>query len=137
MAVRCARKASATVALHPEGVDRNSVEQVRPLTLSDLSPSTRRAWIEINRANYKWGVHESPSTRRAWIEILLYRFLRFLSQSPSTRRAWIEILFSIKKDTTFDTVALHPEGVDRNTNHLPPQQKKKPVALHPEGVDSQ
>ena len=58
MAVRCARKASATVALHPEGVDRNSVEQVRPLTLSDLSPSTRRAWIEIGTVTNAGGLGE-------------------------------------------------------------------------------
>ena len=56
------------VALHPEGVDRNWLHTVMK-NISPRSPSTRRAWIEINRADYKWGVHESPSTRRAWIEI--------------------------------------------------------------------
>ena len=37
---------SSTVALHPEGVDRNSIYEVLPAIL-ELSPSTRRAWIEI------------------------------------------------------------------------------------------
>ena len=36
----------ARVALHPEGVDRNSIYEVLPAIL-ELSPSTRRAWIEI------------------------------------------------------------------------------------------
>ena len=34
------------VALHPEGVDRNSRYKSSKTTIS-LSPSTRRAWIEI------------------------------------------------------------------------------------------
>ena len=41
--------ARTTVALHPEGVDRNLgafAMQEAPME----SPSTRRAWIEINRA---------------------------------------------------------------------------------------
>ena len=35
-----------TVALHPEGVDRN-LSRFRHLAFLDKSPSTRRAWIEI------------------------------------------------------------------------------------------
>ena len=35
-----------TVALHPEGVDRNALQCI-VLRLRDLSPSTRRAWIEM------------------------------------------------------------------------------------------
>ena len=53
--------------------------------------------------------------------------------SPSTRRAWIEMLswFGVPLITT---VALHPEGVDRN--HLPSLLMNVVyVALHPEGVD--
>ena len=37
------------VALHPEGVDRNNVDQ-RHDAPRVLSPSTRRAWIEIQKA---------------------------------------------------------------------------------------
>ena len=35
-----------------------------------LSPSVRRAWIEIQRARPYGGKCRSPSVRRAWIEIL-------------------------------------------------------------------
>ena len=81
----------------------------------DLSPSTRRAWIEMSgiggvTMSYLVALHpegvdrnqqclylplgwdgESPSTRRAWIEISPGRRLAPGDQSPSTRRAWIEI----------------------------------------------
>ena len=54
--------------------------------------------------------------------------------SPSTRRAWIEILIPIFAAIAL-CVALHPEGVDRNS----PGKSIHPgifmVALHPEGVD--
>ena len=36
------------VALHPEGVDRNE-DCARRVTMPSGSPSTRRAWIEISR----------------------------------------------------------------------------------------
>ena len=42
---------AAAVALHPEGVDRNSIYEVLPAIL-ELSPSTRRAWIEISPSVY-------------------------------------------------------------------------------------
>ena len=85
------RKNILKVALHPEGVDRNVC--TRELTTHSLmSPSTRRAWIEIYPAckafstslvalhpegvdrNITWNADctsgiSSPSTRRAWIEI--------------------------------------------------------------------
>ena len=56
------------VALLAEGVDRNcplpwAVGVVR------LSPSSRRAWIEILRAIPESNRAVSPSSRRAWIEI--------------------------------------------------------------------
>ena len=75
---------------HPEGVDRNE-----PVQLGNspqvLSPSTRRAWIEIAPPS-KWrGGGVSPSTRRAWIEIVTLITLYSMNSSPSTRRAWIEI----------------------------------------------
>ena len=56
-----------------------------------------------------------------------------LRESPSTRRAWIEIAgFQKRYSRTY--VALHPEGVDRNST-LPKTGPKISVALHPEGVD--
>ena len=59
------------VALLAEGVDRNCIP-VAASTAGTMSPSSRRAWIEICAAVYftvlvMW----SPSSRRAWIEISL------------------------------------------------------------------
>ena len=78
----------------------------------------------------------SPSSRRAWIEIHLYALPCFKrqvallaegvdrntlaglspvwpSRSPSSRRAWIEI-FTISSARLIPAVALLAEGVDRN-----------------------
>ena len=57
------------VALLAEGVDRN-VHRRPGDTTNSMSPSSRRAWIEM---------------RTVW------RFLSWLVRSPSSRRAWIEI----------------------------------------------
>ena len=105
-----------------------------------LSPSTRRAWIEIRHpraylqqpavALHPEGVdrnyaiisrcgaaRKSPSTRRAWIEIQKIEDRALSTLSPSTRRAWIEIIqLQILKGASL--VALHPEGVDRNSLSL-------------------
>ena len=56
-----------------------------------MSPSAKRAWIEINRT--------LPSSK--------------LSMSPSAKRAWIEILHG-RGHTSPLEVALCEEGVDRN-----------------------
>ena len=79
------------VALHPEGVDRNVPDGMWDYRVV-MSPSTRRAWIEIGLRLCAGVQLESPSTRRAWIEIA--GFVRFQAPAP---------------------VALHPEGVDRNS----------------------
>ena len=55
-------------------------------------------------------------------------------QSPSTRRAWIEIALNKLRQMWQHNVALHPEGVDRNSNDFETQPTPE-VALHPEGVD--
>ena len=55
--------------------------------------------------------------------------------SPSTRRAWIEIAWSRSGRSRSPTVALHPEGVDRNIATLGTTLSAPRVALHPEGVD--
>ena len=125
---------------------------------STLSPSTRRAWIEIQRKHSCfYPTPPSPSTRRAWIEIAHRKGLRHKGQSPSTRRAWIEMLRvderglwgSVSPSTRrawieimFEhnsrdatLVALHPEGVDRNQLSLKAAFRLYHVALHPEGVD--
>ena len=123
-----------------------------------MSPSTRRAWIEILwHASHKLIRLSSPSTRRAWIEIdclaLRTDVLKVALHpegvdrnldivgtfdeadgSPSTRRAWIEIdCLALRTDVL--KVALHPEGVDRNCRVLHLIHDDIRVALHPEGVD--
>ena len=121
-----------------------------------LSPSSRRAWIEIRSATTKMGFTWSPSSRRAWIEIthrsrsgrpdcvaLLEEGVdrnddeleaRLVKEgSPSSRRAWIEIAQELQQ-LVQRQVALLAEGVDRNR-----QGKNVPecrnVALLAEGVD--
>ena len=77
----------------------------------------------------------SPSTRRAWIEIPLGKILREqVPGSPSTRRAWIEIIVS-RACAQKIIVALHSEGVDRNFEGDGEPEVEDSVALHSEGVD--
>ena len=83
-------KVILSVALLAEGVDRN-----RPIC---------NFWVNLSG---------SPSSRRAWIEIDHYRFLEDKRVSPSSRRAWIEIRLSGGKPQR-GRVALLAEGVDRN-----------------------
>ena len=102
------------VALLAEGVDRNK-DRYFPTGAGDMSPSSRRAWIEITGCGSACKSNRSPSSRRAWIEIrqrdkwLQQSFVALLAEgvdrnnngnetttgsltSPSSRRAWIEIL---------------------------------------------
>ena len=55
--------------------------------------------------------------------------------SPSTRRAWIEIQIVDQPQYFYKKVALHPEGVDRNSHASACASSASVVALHPEGVD--
>ena len=58
------------VALLAEGVDRNHVLKYIS-SVSSVSPSSRRAWIEISYCASCFCVRSaSPSSRRAWIEIM-------------------------------------------------------------------
>ena len=80
------------VALHPEGVDRN-YNTIPRSARANLSPSTRRAWIEmivmplIRSAIYSVALHPEGVDRNS------------RSGTPCRRES---------------LVALHPEGVDRN-----------------------
>ena len=57
------------VALLAEGVDRNWFSRISRVALW-MSPSSRRAWIEIQILKFSWiKPRMSPSSRRAWIEI--------------------------------------------------------------------
>ena len=59
----------------------------------------------------------SPSSRRAWIEIALLYFLALAWLSPSSRRAWIEMKMCCSA-MLMRKVALLAEGVDRNLHLL-------------------
>ena len=99
-----------------------------------MSPSTRRAWIEIvcfdlpaypqGVALHPEGVDRNQNGRETQ---------GYSNASPSTRRAWIEIFISLKNFSS-QPVALHPEGVDRNQIDGDADNDLY-VALHPEGVD--
>ena len=124
------------VALLAEGVDRNPRGVVGEQLLH-VSPSSRRAWIEIRNQARPATRETSPSSRRAWIEILcgtgedinvavallaegvdrnamLALMPLICARSPSSRRAWIEIHCGCEISTSWDYVALLAEGVDRN-----------------------
>ena len=62
------RLSIAMVALLAEGVDRNT-EREDKVAERNLSPSSRRAWIEIENPGNAGQNLPSPSSRRAWIEI--------------------------------------------------------------------
>ena len=47
----------AAVALHPEGVDRNPFN-LHSVTVQGMSPSTRRAWIEMRMPGVVRGEHK-------------------------------------------------------------------------------
>ena len=99
-----------------------------------LSPSARRAWIEI-----------FTSSERNFVVVVALReegvdrnsdlnsCRKDTIGSPSARRAWIEISRAIALARSYP-VALREEGVDRNScrivNHL-----FAAVALREEGVD--
>ena len=58
----------------------------------------------------------SPSSRRAWIEMETIHDYRNAEWSPSSRRAWIE-MFTLRSINHIFYVALLAEGVDRNILH--------------------
>ena len=77
----------------------------------------------------------SPSSRRAWIEISVPPGRAWYSpRSPSSRRAWIEIFVRIGCCNRW-YVALLAEGVDRNNFNFAGVRPNPAVALLAEGVD--
>ena len=82
------------VALHPEGVDRNVKKR-------------RKAGAAAVVALHPEGVDRNG--------VMLKENTEENEESPSTRRAWIEILPAGANGAP-RMVALHPEGVDRNHN---------------------
>ncbi len=79
------------VALLAEGVDRN-VDLDEGLTNSQMSPSSRRAWIEIS-FDFPLCGDDSVALLAEGVDrnILPKEDPRMDMGSPSSRRAWIEI----------------------------------------------
>ena len=111
----CAKAARgrSRVALLAEGVDRNTYEG-QTFDELNLSPSSRRAWIEI--------VQRTDPSDGEIVALLAEGVDRNLSAtytdkeadgSPSSRRAWIEIRCPRGRNRPC-RVALLAEGVDRN-----------------------
>ena len=79
-----------------------------------LSPSSRRAWIEIHQQKYLQSNAKvallAEGVDRNVIGVMCVRHDR---RSPSSRRAWIEML-AIRRLFQVNSVALLAEGVDRN-----------------------
>ena len=78
------------------------------------SPSSQRAWIEINRLAYSKRAVTSPSSQRAWIEMLLLGHVlgslvvALLAEGVDRNRIRGE-------EDSLGEVALLAEGVDRNS----------------------
>ena len=100
------------VALLAEGVDRNrgSRFQTDQAGVALLAEGVDR---NSEMPTACWDTAQSPSSRRAWIEIDMDYRERHFAGSPSSRRAWIEISFGLLPGFR-PCVALLAEGVDRN-----------------------
>ena len=104
------------VALLAEGVDRNT-DLGEDVDNAQKSPSSRRAWIEIQGQPKKR--YDPPvallaeGVDRNWKQ---YFLVKLCITSPSSRRAWIEI--AVLSVACFPRgVALLAEGVDRNLTY--------------------
>ena len=109
-------------------------QKQRVFSLFLLSPSSRRAWIEIRGSACGAPSFASPSSRRAWIEIF---FLR--GKLPPIRVALlaegVDRNAIADDDGEWEKVALLAEGVDRNHQKIQGQDTVRTVALLAEGVD--
>ena len=75
----------------------------------------------------------SPSSRRAWVEIRVRAAALLRAGSPSSRRAWVEIIPLTSIVLTL-AVALLAEGVGRNLAFNTSLLRGELVALLAEGV---
>ena len=106
------------VALLAEGVDRNTIIWYN-IDGETQSPSSRRAWIEIQVTgfasdNAEVALLAEGVDRNAYVPFIN----KFFHKSPSSRRAWIEIKCGNTCRCTNLRVALLAEGVDRNIVYL-------------------
>ena len=121
-----------SVALLAEGVDRNLLgrlnAQRHPVALLAEGVDRNQPLRDFGKVG-----KVSPSSRRAWIEIMVLVLPLPMVRSPSSRRAWIEIRFR-PRSACYWLVALLAEGVDRNISTQICAQVLG-VALLAEGVD--
>ena len=100
-----------------------------------MSPSSRRAWIEICTF-----AAEMPDLLVALLaegvdrNVIQASVFSGMPSSPSSRRAWIEICTAARGSRQV-LVALLAEGVDRNSPCHCRRQTRAVVALLAEGVD--
>ena len=98
-----------------------------------MSPSSRRAWIEIYSAGHRLRRHRSPSSRRAWIEISTWA-VRSARRLVALLAEGVDRNFGFEVKRPLVGVALLAEGVDRNTCKQCGKLSYG-VALLAEGVD--
>ncbi len=83
------------VALLAEGVGRNLIGAMvaeDELNVALLAEGVGRNWLK----RQIFGVGRmSPSSRRAWVEIVRAVRLPWSDVSPSSRRAWVEMLWAL------------------------------------------
>ena len=91
-------------------------QKQRVFSLFLLSPSSRRAWIEmtVKERKKQWNI-VALLAEGVDRNIDFYYFYVPNRMSPSSRRAWIEIE-TLCKIWGLGNVALLAEGVDRNKN---------------------
>ena len=110
-------------------------QKQRVFSLFLLSPSSRRAWIEIVswqfllRSSHVALLTEGVDRNRPLVPPIVQ-----VGVSPSSRRAWIEMLMGVT-DIAPVSVALLTEGVDRNKYFMGETESTPWVALLTEGVD--
>ena len=122
------------VALLAEGVDRNAMLALRPLICASVALLAEGVDRNISRIPPALWRASSPSSRRAWIEIQAQDRAVGAYRSPSSRRAWIEMSQQMLKNSKL-YVALLAEGVDRNSRGIEGVSMVFSVALLAEGVD--
>ena len=69
----CSAVIACSVALRKERVDRNATG-LSTKSISNMSLSARRAWIEMLDKTHRREPFQSLSARRAWIEIGAHRW---------------------------------------------------------------
>ena len=103
------RGTNITVALHPEGVDRNINSSIRAVYSGvALHPEG----VDRNRKKSLWinAGYESPSTRRAWIEIQTFTTFRLTPSVALHPEGVDRNIFFSSTGQPRRTVALHPGG---------------------------